>query len=389
MAGRELAPRGAETTEARRPPPSRPSDRVAEDLGRLVFENAPSAVITMDAGGLITGWNREAERTFGWTAAEVTGRGMAESIIPERFRQEQTARLRHHRRGGGGEVLGRGVELTAVRRSGEEFPAEVMISPAAETAAGPAFVGLVRDMTERHRAQVSQERHTRDVEQNEKLKSDFLHLASHELRAPISVLRGYISMLDDGEFADRPVPRPIVEALTQKVGEMATLVDQMMETSRIEEGKLQLDRRPLDLADLVRRVAAGIAIASPRHEVQVRGPDGLEVHADRIRLEAVVRNLLDNAVKYSPAGGPIHCDLEAGERTARLSVSDQGIGIAAEHLDRLFGRFQRVPAEAGRGIPGTGLGLYVAREQARAHGGDITVVSTPGAGSVFTLTLPL
>jgi two-component system phosphate regulon sensor histidine kinase PhoR len=228
----------------------------------------------------------------------------------------------------------------------------------------------------------------RHAEELEKVKSDFLHLAAHELRGPIAVLRGYTAMLAE-DFTERPVPARVAQALREKVAEVGALVEQMLETARIDYGRLELDLRPLDLVDVVSGIADGVNEAGNGHHVEVHAPPAIGVRGDRLRLEAIVSILLDNAVKYSPPGSPVVCELGTGVGSASLRVSDRGVGIASEHLDKLFGRFQRVPLRDGRRIAGTGLGLYVAREQARAHGGDITVDSEPEVGSTFTLTLPL
>ena len=225
----------------------------------------------------------------------------------------------------------------------------------------------------------------------EKAKSEFLRLASHELRGPAATLTGYLSMIEDESLG--PVPqklRPIVPVLQAKARQISLLANEMVEAARLEDRRLQLKRKRIDLRELVRRTVqmAGTS-ATKKHRLRFDDTVGrqLWVMGDLMRLEIVVNNLVDNAIKYSPRGGDVIMTLSIDGKLALVRVSDQGIGIAAEDMSRLFVRFSRLTQLAD--VPGTGLGLYLARELARLHGGDISVVSTPGQGSEFTLSLPL
>lgn len=240
----------------------------------------------------------------------------------------------------------------------------------------------------------------RDVEETntrlrevDHVKTEFLALASHELRAPITVLSGYLSLLEDGAFGMLPpASRELMPALNARLAEMESLINAMLETARVEEGRLQLEFDVLDL-----RVIADEAVrrcelfAHPGQLIGLRCADlAVSVHGDGDRLRTVVSNLVHNAIKYSPQHTDVRCAVRAEGDSAFVSVSDQGVGIAAEDMATLFTRFGRVRRDpAARAISGTGLGLYVSRELARAHGGDIVVESTAGVGSTFTLVLPL
>ena len=171
---------------------------------------------------------------------------------------------------------------------------------------------------------------------------------------------------------------------------MHRLVDQMLETARLEEGKLRLESQRVDLSMLVEEaVRAVLPLGAPRHEVILDAPARVTVNADASRLLTILVNLVGNAVKYSPSGGEVRCTVATAAGMALVRVSDRGIGIAAEDLPRLFTRFGRVVTPQNSHIAGTGLGLYLARELARMHGGDITVESRAGIGSTFTFTMPL
>ena len=236
---------------------------------------------------------------------------------------------------------------------------------------------------------------TERVTSLEHLKSDFMKLASHELRAPVAVLRGYLSMMSDGSLGDLDNPRleRLLPILEDKVEEIDRLVAGMLETARLEDERLYLRLATFDLGGLVKQVVG--ASEGKRHGSHplalLVGKDPALVRADRERVQMIVSNLVDNAIKYSPGGGDIdvECSADPQEQIARVVVNDHGLGIAEEDLSRLFTRFGRIVTHQTAAIPGTGLGLYLARELARMHGGDLTATSIAERGSAFTLTLPL
>jgi PAS domain S-box-containing protein len=226
----------------------------------------------------------------------------------------------------------------------------------------------------------------------EQLKTNFLKLASHELRAPLGVVRGYISMMEDGTLA--PVGEqvgPVLPLLRAKLDEMNRLINEMLETARLDDSALQLQLGRLDLREVVHEAVRSLEpLAGEQHRLVTETPGTpVEVMGDRSRLGMVVANLVHNALKYSPSGGEVRVSASrAADGRAQVTVADQGVGIAAEDLDRLFTRFGRIVTPETAGIQGTGLGLYLARDLARRHGGDVGVTSEPGRGSTFTLTLP-
>jgi signal transduction histidine kinase len=229
----------------------------------------------------------------------------------------------------------------------------------------------------------------------ERVKSQFLNLASHELRGPLGVVSGYVSMVQDGSFGTMEAVdmRRVAPVILQKVTEMNTLVNEMLDTARLEESRLTLSLSAIDLGEVVQRAVDAVSpLASERHEILYTPPRRpVNVVADQVRLGIIVTNLLQNAVKYSPRGGVVQCFVSVDEEShsAVASVWDHGLGIAEVDMPRLFSRFGRLVTRENSNIPGTGLGLYLARELARLHGGDITVRSSPGEGSAFTLVLPL
>jgi len=225
----------------------------------------------------------------------------------------------------------------------------------------------------------------------ENVKSEFLRLASHELRAPIGLLRGYLSMFEDGTVPSvTGQARDTLPILLSKVAQMGRMVDDMLETARLEEGHVQLHIQRADLGSLVRRSVETVRpMASAGHSLRVRIPEApVHVTADPQSVETIVTNLLDNAIKYSPEGGLIECVVKAGLGSASVSVRDHGLGIAEDDMPKLFSRFGRIVTPENSSIMGTGLGLHLARELARMQGGTIKVRSRHRQGSVFTLRLP-
>ena len=253
------------------------------------------------------------------------------------------------------------------------------------------LVGLLqRRALERY---VREREHGERMATLERVKSQFLNVASHELRGPLGVVSGYVSMVQDGSFGDLASVdmRRVAPVIAIKVTEMNTLVNEMLDTARLEESRLTLQLSTVDVGDLVQRAVDAVTpLASSHHEVLYTAPrEPVRVVADEVRCGIVITNLIQNAVKYSPRGGVVQCFVTEDEGYALVSVWDQGLGIASDDLPRLFSRFGRLVTRENSHIPGTGLGLYLARELTRLHGGDITVRSAAGAGSVFTLSLPV
>jgi signal transduction histidine kinase len=222
-------------------------------------------------------------------------------------------------------------------------------------------------------------------------KTQFLNLASHELRGPLTVIRGYVSMMSTGMLGQlNERGRKAADVMSAKVLEMNELIEEMIEAARLEEGGVTLRAVETDLRDIARDAAEIVApLLESKHNLVMDLPERkVRVNVDPDRTKTIVANLLSNAIKYSPDGGTITCQVRSRAGTARVAVSDHGIGISREGMATLFTRFGRVITPQTEHLKGTGLGLFLGRQLARLQGGDITVASVEGEGSTFTLQLP-
>lgn len=221
-------------------------------------------------------------------------------------------------------------------------------------------------------------------------KSDFLRLAAHELRGPLAVILSCLSLLKAGsEDKLRLAGIDTIELMQVKLQELAAFADQMVEVARLEDGHAHLELRKLDVRTVVRGAVRDAVAAGADHRLQVEIPDTeLLVNGNEQRLRTIVANLLSNAIKYSPDGGPVECSVAADAASVMVTVRDYGIGIDEDVASQLFRPFERLDRKAAQGIAGTGLGLYLSRELARSHGGDITAQPTAPKGSTFVLELP-
>ena len=224
----------------------------------------------------------------------------------------------------------------------------------------------------------------------ERAKTEFLNVASHELRGPMTVIKGYLTMLEAGSLGElSKQSQSVIHLLVAKSDEVNWMIEQMVEAARLEEGRLALKKLPADLVALTDLAIEGVSQQLSTHVLSVEKPArAVEAEVDPDRFQIVVRNLLSNAAKYSPKGGRIKVRV-SGNGVGKVAVTDEGIGIAEEDQARLFSRFVRIETKATERVSGTGLGLWLSREIARMHDGDLTVESALGRGSTFTLEVPL
>jgi signal transduction histidine kinase len=225
----------------------------------------------------------------------------------------------------------------------------------------------------------------------DRMKSDFVSTVSHELRSPLAVIEGFArTIVENFERMDRDTERESLEIILKKSTVLEGLIANILDMSRIEAGRLEVDLEVLDLVELCRRVMGDQERVAEVHRLKLVAPDReVEVVADFDKAEVVLGNLVRNAIKFSPKGGTVTVDVRETGEVAEVSVTDEGVGIVPEEQDKIFDRFYQVESGVARSFPGTGLGLYITSELLHAMGGTIRVDSEPGKGSTFTFTLPL
>jgi PAS domain S-box-containing protein len=225
----------------------------------------------------------------------------------------------------------------------------------------------------------------------ENLKSTFISVISHELKTPVSLIKGYAGTLARTDVAPDPdFVRESAEIIVEEADRLTELIDNLLDASRIQAGALSLDPQPLDLISLIHKTADRFATQTNRHQIVVDLPETLPlVMADERRLRQVLDNLINNAIKYSPNGGKIVIGARSGDDHVLVFVQDEGVGIPEEDQEAIFESFYRVDSSLKRSTQGAGLGLYLVRAIVEAMGGEIRVESEPGKGSSFIFTLPV
>ncbi len=352
-----------------------------------ILESLPDALVIADDRGVIAYANANAEQLFGWSRQELVGKPI-EVLLPARYRVMHQV----HRAGYQGaprkRPMGLGLDLSGLRHDGTEFPAEISLAPITIDDR-PCTIAAVRDVAERRKTE-ERARLWRKAQEEVRERDEFLSIASHELRTPITALQLQLQLLQRATqriAGEAPgVLAPKLQSLQRQTRRLSLLVNELLDVSRMRLGRLELRYEPADLAEVAREAAsqveADVSRSGSRLAYDLAPAPG---RYDRLRVEQVVGNLLVNAGKFGE-GKPVALRVRTDGEFAVLEVSDQGIGIAPEHQARVFERFQRaVPAQHFGGL---GLGLYVARQIVEAHGGSIAVTSSAGAGATFTVRLP-
>jgi PAS domain S-box-containing protein len=268
------------------------------------------------------------------------------------------------------------------RRDGAEVPVEVVLQYVAADEGPGRFISVARDITERQRAETA-------LRLASEAKDAFLAAASHELRTPLAAAKGHahLALLKLGNETEAG-PGKSLKIINRQIDRMAKLVEDLLDISRLQAGRLSLELEHFDMSQLVQETRDRMAVLSQQHELQVEAPERLEGTWDRGRLDQVLTNLLSNAIRYSPEGGPVLVRLALeGEAGVHLTVKDRGVGIPKEKQGLIFERFGRAH---GSKYGGLGLGLTISQGIVEQHGGRIWVESAgvPGEGCAFHVWLP-
>jgi PAS domain S-box-containing protein len=362
----------------------------SEARARLIVDTAHDAFIGINSAGNIVAWNAQAERTFGWTAGEALGRNLAETIVPPAFRDAHNNGMRRFLATGAAPVVNQRLELTALDRSAREFPIELTVTSPLQVADGYFFGAFLRDISDRRERDAELHRAKESAEHATRAKSEFLANMSHELRTPLNGVLGYAQLLQRDQSLNGP-QREALEAIAKCGSQLLDLINDVLDLSKIEAGRLEIEERPTDLVKLVTDVKYVVAEAAERKGLQLttsiaEGVPRWLVLDDRHVRQALL-NLLGNAIKFTRAG-EVRLAID-GDGSGRLAfeVIDTGVGIAPSALTQIFEAFGQTPGGAAAG--GTGLGLTISDHLIRGMGGELRVDSAVGQGSRFWFTLPL
>ncbi|MFD0763281.1 PAS domain S-box protein [Mucilaginibacter lutimaris] len=356
----------------------------AEKQGMLaaIVGSSDDTIVSKTLEGIITSWNQAAEKMFGYTEAEALGQHISLIIPPERLNEEKFII---------GEVSkGNKVdhfETVRVAKGGRQVPISLSVSPIIDE--NGKIIGaskIARDISEHLAVQEEKARLYDEIKELNDKKDEFIGLASHELKTPLTSIQGYLQILNNDMSEERR--KDFLNRASRQIKKLNDLVSDLLDISKIQAGKLQFTLATLDLCQVTRDAIELIAYSNQTHRVVLKTElETLPIQGDAQRIEQVILNLLTNAIRYSPGKYEVEVHLSQENGLAKLSVRDQGIGIPADKLEQIFSRFYRVTEN--KNISGLGLGLYLSQQIVERHHGHIWAESTPGEGSVFYFTLPI
>jgi PAS domain S-box-containing protein len=363
---------------------------------QTIVDTALDAVVRMDQGGRIVGWNAQAERTFGWRREEALGLEMEKAIIPPRYRYDHRRGMQRHLAGGVGQVLETRIEVYALRRNGEEFPIELSITQVkTEGRDGYEFCAFIRDISERREREQKLVNANVMAEAANIAKSEFLANMSHEIRTPMSAVIGmaYLALRTEMTARQHDYISKIHRAALSLLG----IINDILDFSKIEAGRLEVEAIPFLLEEVLANVdsvtAQRAADKGLAYLVEVAPEVPRHLVGDPLRLGQVLINLVNNAVKFTAEGRlELRCVLldaadADGKAALRFSVRDSGIGMTAQQKSRLFRAFSQANGSTTRQYGGTGLGLSISQQLVRLMGGNIEVESVVDQGSCFHFDL--
>jgi len=346
---------------------------------KAVVSHSPDGILIVDRECKIVGFNPAFTRLSGWTIEELRGQDCMEAFSLTTVRPGERCSMLCPLKVITPYSDDRRVEVVMYTKDGERRDVELSYSPIL-SGRGDILGSIIgaRDITARKAA--------------EELQNTFLSVVSHELQTPIAIIKGYAGFLADETTEMKPEQvREKMQIIEEESERLSKLVDNLLYASRIQAGGIELERIPVDLSNLIRRVVQKMGLVSKQHKLAVNLPEELPtVVADYDKIQEVLVNLLENAVKYSPAGGQISVDAEPTSSEVIIGVTDQGSGVPEGERQRIFDRFSRLDSRYVRERKGAGLGLYICKAIVEAHGGRIWVEAAAGThnGSRFCFTLP-
>jgi PAS domain S-box-containing protein len=362
-----------------------------------IVEYSDDAIISKNVDGLISSWNRGAERTFGYKADEVIGKPATILLPPDRY-NEEPAILSRIRAGSSVEHY----ETVRRRKDGTLIDISLTISPIRDENGNVVGASNIsRDITNEKRAReerarlLEREQQAREeAEAANRLKDEFLATLSHELRNPLNVVIGYSEILRRSEeMGNKGFVGRAAEVIRRNALAQSQLVSDLLDLSRLQMGKLAINQQPVSLLTIVTDAIETVKTETEAKNISLKlvaSQDPFMVDGDPVRLGQIAWNLLNNAVKFTPAGGEITISLTAEDNGAQFMVEDTGQGIAPEFMPHVFEIFRQGDASSSRRQGGMGIGLALVKQLAELHGGLVRAESAGvGEGAKFSVWLPL
>lgn len=366
--------------------------KIEESEKRLkaFIDSGPDAVIVINEYQQIIEWNPRAEAIFGFTKEEISGKTLAETIIPHQYRAAHHEGMQHFIKTGEGAVLNKTIEITALHKNGKEFYINLSISNVMLNGQW-LFIAFLSDISERKKTEDALIRKEAELMQSrllEEKKDEFISIASHEFKTPITTIKAFTQI---ALSACKDCPEDVYMYLTkmdQSVNKLTFLLNELLDVSKLHTGKLSLSTTEINMQEILPEILDSIQHITNTHKIILKQNAVAKITIDVVRIEQVITNLINNAAKYSPGKDKIVVESIVSEGSVVISFTDYGIGIPAGELDKVFERFYRVDELSTR-FSGLGIGLFVSSEIIEQHGGKIWVESTDGEGSTFSFSLPL
>lgn len=359
---------------------------------QAIVDISTDAVILIQASGAVQGWSNRAAAMLGWSAEEVTGQQVMDTLHPRDEGGNCPVALQAFTKREVGKLSDESIECWVTRKDGGRLPVEWTMGLLVDDAAEPQQSGLVcvflRDLTHRRRAEEDTRVALARKAELYELRSRFIAMASHEFRTPLTSILSSVELLK--HYRDRMEPKELdelLESVEAGVARMTRMLDRVLVIGKADADRMEFSPRRVHLADLCHELALEAKNQAPHTQVRlIEAFEAGDALLDDGLLRHILGNLLSNAIKYSPSGGEVRFSVHSEDDHWVFSVSDQGIGIPATELPHVFASFHR--CSNATDIPGTGLGLAVVHRAVAVHGGTVTVDSEQGKGSKFTVRLP-